>query len=112
MIQIETKEKDKVAIVKVSGNLDTNTSPEADKYLKEVLKAGHVKILVNFEGLEYMSSAGLRVLLGTAKEVQGKKGAVGICSMNDEVHSVLEMTGLAGLVFKVFQDEEEGLTKL
>jgi anti-sigma B factor antagonist len=111
-MEIKTKEKDQLVIVKFAGNLDTNTAPKADKHLKEILKEGHVKILVDFEDLDYMSSAGLRVLLSAAKEVQGKKGGVGICSMNDEVRQVLEMTGLAGLVFKVFQNEEEGLAKL
>lgn len=107
-MNVEITEKDQIAILKFSGKLDTNTSPEADTYFKKTLENGHVKILVDFENLDYMSSAGLRVLLGTAKQLQGK-GAVGICSMNNEVKEVLEMTGLADLVFKVFKNEEEAL---
>jgi len=107
-MELQTTTKDKIAIVTFSGNLDTNTSPKADVYLKGVLEKGHTHILANFEELEYMSSAGLRVLLSTAKQVQGR-GGVGICCMNDEVRQVLEMTGLADLVFKVFNNEEEAL---
>lgn len=96
-----------IVILKLSGKLDTNTSPEAETVFNQVLAVGHHKILVNFQDLDYMSSAGLRVLLGTAKQLQGK-GAVALCNMNDEVHEVLEMTGLADLIFKVFKSEEEG----
>lgn len=107
-MEIKVNEKDQMVILRFSGKLDTNTSPEADVFFKKVLEEGHVKVLVDFEHLDYMSSAGLRVLLSAAKQLQGK-GAVGICSMNDDVREVLEMTGLADLVFKVFHNEEEAL---
>ena len=107
-MEVKIVEKDQLVILRFSGKLDTNTSSEADTYFKKVLEEGHVKILVDFEQLDYMSSAGLRVLLSTAKQLQGK-GGVGISSMNDDVREVLEMTGLADLVFKVFKNEEEAL---
>ena len=107
-MQIEIIEKDQLVILRFHGKLDTNTSSEADTYFKKVLGEGHVKILVDFEHLDYMSSAGLRILLATAKQLQGK-GGVGMFSMNDEVREVLEMTGLADLIFKVFKNEEEAL---
>ena len=110
-MQIEQREQEGKVILKLSGKLDTNTSPEAETVFNKVLEAGHNKILVNFQDLDYMSSAGLRVLLGTAKQLQGR-GAVALCNMNDEVREVLEMTGLADLIFKVFQSEEEGLIGL
>lgn len=111
MISFEKKQIDQVAIVKFAGELDTNTSPQAADYLMEVLESGKVKILFNFKQLEYMSSAGLRVLLVAAKAVQSKKGAIGICSMNTDVKNVLMMTGL-DVIFKIFEDEEEGIAKL
>lgn len=110
-MKIEVTEKDQIVILRFTGKLDTNTSLEAGTYFKKVLEDGHVNILVDFEQLDYISSAGLRVLLSTAKQIQGK-GAVGICSMNDEVREVLEMTGLADLIFKIFKNEEEALNGL
>src|SRR5210317_1329921 len=107
-MQIEKREHEGKIILILTGKLDTNTSPEAETVFNQVLAEGHHKILVNFQDLDYMSSAGLRVLLGTAKQLQGK-GAVALCNMNDDVREVLEMTGLADLIFKVFKSEEDGL---
>lgn len=110
-MQIEQREHEGKIILKLSGKLDTNTSPEAETVFNRVLADGHHRILVNFQDLDYISSSGLRVLLGTAKKLQGK-GSVALCNMNNEVREVLEMTGLADLIFKVFPSEEEGLNSL
>jgi anti-sigma B factor antagonist len=111
IMEIEQREHEGKLILKLSGKLDTNTSPEAETVFNKVLADGYHKILVNFQNLDYMSSAGLRVLLGTAKQLQGK-GTVALCNMNDDVREVLEMTGLADLIFKIYPSEKEGLNNL
>ena len=57
-----------------------------------------------------MSSAGLRVLIATTIKLQGQGGLI-LCSMNEQVREVFEMTGLAGLVFKVLDSKEEALAE-
>lgn len=110
-LEVQLMELEGIIMVKLNGTLDTNTSLKAEKVFKEVLAQGHNMILVNFELLDFISSAGLRVLLSTAKSLQGK-GSVTLCNMNVEVREVLEMTGLVDLVFKVFHTEEEALDRL
>ena len=105
-MNIEESYYNQIAILKFSGKLDTITYPVAEEYFGRALDKGYVNILVDFEKLDYLSSAGLRVLLGTAKRLQGK-GGISICRMNDDVKEVLEMTGLANLVFKVYKDEKQ-----
>jgi len=65
-MEINIKEVDGVNVVEFTGNLDTNTAPEAENQINNLLASGAAKILVNFENLNYISSAGLRVLLATA----------------------------------------------
>lgn len=108
---IKTVEKEGVQIVHLKGNLDTNTSPFAEDSFKEILEGGATRVLADFSELDYISSAGIRVLLSTAKKLQGK-GQFGIFNLNQQVKEVLEMTGLAGLVFKIYESEDEALHQL
>ena len=61
-MKLETRESQGIQIVTFEGNLDTNTSPEAESKINELIDAGKQKLLVNFEQLNFISSAGLRVL--------------------------------------------------
>ena len=58
-----------IQIVAFEGNLDTNTSPEIELKINELVADGKQKLLFNFEQLNFISSAGLRVLLATVKKL-------------------------------------------
>lgn len=83
--------------LKVGGRLDTNTSPELEAALKY---DGVSEIVFDFSGLEYISSAGLRVLMAAQKAMMTAGGKVLISQPNDMVRGVLDMTGLSG-VFEI-----------
>ncbi|MEO1260359.1 MAG: STAS domain-containing protein [Bacteroidota bacterium] len=110
-MKIKTTDKEGVKIMHFSGNLDTQTSSEAEQLFREILQIGATRILVDFEELDYISSAGLRVLLTTSKRLHGK-GQLGICNANEQVKEVFEMTGLANLVFKLYDTEGQALQEL
>ena len=97
-----------VSIVNLNGSLDTVTSPDAETNFNNLIEADKLKILVDCTNLDYISSAGLRVLLATSKRVHGRGGLM-LCGMNEQVKEVFEMTGLAGLVFKIFETRDEAL---
>ena len=82
--------------VKVSGRLDTTTAPELEASLSESLD-GVEALTLDFTDLEYISSAGLRVLLATQKRMngQGSMRLVGVC---DVVMEVLELTGFSSIL--------------
>jgi anti-sigma B factor antagonist len=107
-MNITTREEGGVAIVGFEGNLDTNTAPDAQEALSGILDDGADKILVDFGELDYISSAGLRVLLATAKRMTTAGGAFHICSLNETVNEVFEISGFS-MIFKVFVDESEAL---
>ena len=87
-----------VKIVQIEGELNTLTSPDAEAQLTQLIDAGARKIVVNFEQLDYISSAGLYILLATAKQLQVSGGELRICSLNDLVREVFEMSGFDSIV--------------
>ncbi len=92
MIIRETKQEDLV-ILEPEGRLDTKTSHEFEKKLLEHLGAGQRRFVIDLATLEYLSSAGLRVLLMLAKKISGTEGALALCSMSDHVREVFEIAG-------------------
>lgn len=93
---IQKKEEGNKTIVILEGRLDTTTAPELEKALVDVIgKTSELEF--DFEKLEYVSSAGLRVLLNTQKQI-GKGGAMSICNVNDVVMEVFEVTGFVDIL--------------
>lgn len=82
------KENDKL-IISLEGRLDTNTSPELESEYK---KLDEKNIVLDLDKLNYISSAGLRVLLTMQKEMN-KKGSLEIINVCDEVLDIFEVTG-------------------
>lgn len=97
-MEINTKEVNDVKIVEFTGNLDTNTAPEAESRINDLLDNGATRILVNFENLNYISSAGLRVLLATAKKMKLAGGTLKICSLNSTVQEVFDISGFSTIL--------------
>ena len=82
--------------VKVTGRLDTVTAPELEVALKESF-AGVEKLVLDFASLEYLSSAGLRVLLA-AQKVMNKQGEMVIQNVNDTINEIFEVTGFIDIL--------------
>ena len=80
------------------GRLDTSTSGYGHDEMVRISEGGNKKILVNRKELEYVSSAGLRVLLTAAKLVQASGGQIKFCQPNDLVKQVLEISGFNSLL--------------
>lgn len=93
---IEIMNNENSTTIKVVGRLDTTTAPMLDKAINEDI-AGVKDLVLDFAGVEYISSAGLRVLLGAQKKMQqvGSMKLIGVC---EEVMSILEMTGFADIL--------------
>ena len=93
---IEIKTNAEVTTIDIVGRLDTITAPELDKTINEDI-ADVKNLVLNFKGLEYISSAGLRVLLGAQKKMQ-KVGTMKLINVCEEVMEVFEMTGFADIL--------------
>ena len=93
---IEIKRNAEETIIKLVGRLDTTTAPALDKTINEDI-AGTKNLVLDIKELEYISSAGLRVLLGAQKKMQ-KIGSMKVTNAREEVMEVFEMTGFADIL--------------
>lgn len=93
---IEIKKTDVATVLEISGRLDTSTAPVLDKTISEDI-SDKAKLTMDLKGLEYISSAGLRVLLTAQKRLQ-KHGSMKLINVCEEVMDVLEMTGFADIL--------------
>jgi anti-sigma B factor antagonist len=93
---IEIKRQADATVIELVGRLDTNTAPALEKTISEDI--GDAKNLVlDVKGLEYISSAGLRVLLGAQKKFQ-KLGSIKLINVCEAVMEVFEITGFADIL--------------
>ena len=110
-MDITTRTQNGVTVVALAGNLDSNTSPQAQQALDGILAGGGKRIVVDFTALDYISSAGLRVLLGTAKRLSGgggPGGALRVFGLNQTVREVFDISGFSAIL-AVFATEADAL---
>ncbi len=91
-------EQDGVVVAMPGKQLDTNTSPEAEQLLMESIENGMHKIIIDFSKTSYVSSAGLRVIIMTAKKLKEKNGYFALCQGNEQIIEVLEISGLLTII--------------
>jgi stage II sporulation protein AA (anti-sigma F factor antagonist) len=106
-MQISTRTSNDIHIVAISGSLDSATSPDAQKSLDTVL-AGAKNVVLDFSELDYISSAGLRVLLGAAKKLRASGGKLRMFGLNQSVREVFEISGFSAIL-SVYPSEAEAL---
>lgn len=82
--------------LKVIGRLDTVTAPELDAVIDECIE-GAQNLVLDFEALEYVSSAGLRVIL-KAQKIMNSKGSMKLVNVNDSIMEVFDITGFSDIL--------------
>ena len=111
-MDITTRTQNGITLVVFAGSLDSNTSPKAQQALDGMLAAGARKMVVDCTALDYISSAGLRVLLGTTKRRRGGGGGAGsalrLFGLNDTVREVFDISGFS-TILAVFATEADAL---
>ncbi len=95
-MKIEKIEEGNRLTVKLDGRLDTNTAPELDEELGEII-SGVQELIFDFSDLKYISSAGLRLILSTQKTMN-QQGTLVIENVNDMVMEIFETTGFADVL--------------
>ena len=107
-MDIEQRNEGRVTLVAPHQKLDTGTAPQASQALAGLLEQGARRIVVDFTDVSYVSSAGLRVLLATAKQLRAAGGELRVCALNPAVHEVFEISGFDTLM-PVFASPAEAL---
>ena len=86
-----------VLTVTVSGRQDTSTAPQLDTELKESIN-GITELVFDISGLDYISSAGLRVLLSALKAMNAQKGTMRVTGANEMIREIFDVTGFSDIL--------------
>ena len=107
-MNIEMRELKHVSVVKVSGRVDSSTAPEMEKSLQGLLDSGRTQIALDLQETDYLSSAGLRVLVAMHKATKKNGGNLCLAQPSVRVKEVLDLAGLTP-VFSVYPDVVEAV---
>lgn len=108
-IEVREEKRDAGLLVSVIGRVDSNTSGELERFL--VARATEPRIVVDLSGVEYVSSAGLRVFLMLAKKVKASSGKLALCALPPSVRQVFDLSGFTTL-FIVEATIEQAFTRI
>ena len=110
-MEIQTRKGKNALVVSVKGRMDAVTAPEFEKSLSDLISKGDNMFLLDFSALDYISSAGLRSILATAKKLKEKQGKIVIAGLRGPVEEVFKISGFYS-IFKIFGTEEAALKEI
>jgi len=110
-MEIQKVKGGKGLLVSVKGRLDAVTSPDFEKEMDQCLAVGETVFLFDLEGLEYISSAGLRSILSITKKLKARNGKIVLASLQNIVREVFEISGFSKIL-TIYPSREEALSSL
>lgn len=110
-MKIQESKKGTTTIVELDGRLDSSTSSLLEKQLLANLEAGEHNLVIDFAGVDYISSAGLRVLLMAAKKSKAAGGKVVLSALANNVKEVFDIAGFTS-IFSLFATQDEAVAAL
>ncbi len=110
-MEISQKVENGIAFLAFNGRLDGSSATEAEQAVKSILENENNRLLFDFANLEYLSSAGLRVVLGAAKEIKRRDGKFVLCALNAYVKEVFEVSGF-GEIIPIADSVEAGIKEV
>jgi anti-sigma B factor antagonist len=109
-MEINVKSIGQVTVVEISGDIDSNTAPQAQERVLPLVQPGS-KILLDMSGVEYMSSAGLRMLLSMYRQISRGDGGIVLVGLSEEIKDTMSVTGFLNF-FTTCGTVDEGLQAL
>ncbi|WP_028611990.1 STAS domain-containing protein [Paenibacillus harenae] len=110
-MNIQATEKNGVTIIPLEGRLDGSNATVAEQAFLQLLAEGKQQFIFDLSGLQYISSAGLRVILVAAKKLRASKGRMVCASLTEQVYDVFEMSGFT-TILEMAATREEALEKI
>jgi anti-sigma B factor antagonist len=104
------KEINQINIIVLSGYLDAHTAPQLEDAFNELIEKNKYKIIVNFENLKYISSAGLGVFMAFIENVRSHGGDIKLAVMQPNVFNIFDLLGFP-LLYEIFNSESEAIEK-
>jgi anti-sigma B factor antagonist len=108
MLSIETDNRQSVSVMKVKGRVDSETAPELDDALTKLLQDNHNQIVLNLQGVDYMSSAGLRAMVKAYQAAKKSGGDLHLASVSEPVEIILRTVGMMQML-QMYPTEQEAM---
>jgi anti-sigma B factor antagonist len=106
---IDVRDQDSHAVVDVKGEIDVYTAPKLREKLIELVSEGSYNVVVNLEGVDFLDSTGLGVLVGALKRVKAHDGTLSLVCTQDKILKIFKITGLTK-VFPIHDSVDEATT--
>ena len=107
-MEIITNWEDNIMVLKLKGRLDTNASMDFEQQVEDAINFNKKDMILDFSELEYICSSGLRVIIQAAKKLKSLQGELVLCSMEEYIQEVFEISGFDTFL-KIFVSKEEAL---
>lgn len=95
-------------IIRLDGRLDATSVPQVEEFLNVEINGKSLIVVIDFSKVDYLSSAGMRLLLSCSKRMRGKNGELRIHSIQDDVKEIIQMAGFEK-VLSIYPDEQRAL---
>jgi anti-sigma B factor antagonist len=102
-ISIASRSEENVTVLELQGSIDGFTADSVLQAISEQIRDGKIRLVADFSGVDYTSSAGLRAILGSLKEARQKGGDLRLAGVRPDVFRVLQLSGFTGIL-KTFDD--------
>jgi len=110
-MEIHNRVENGILIIAIDGRLDAASAPVAEGEISKALEGEQNRLLFDLSGLEYLSSGGLRVILGAAKEIKRRDGKVALAALKQYVYEIFEVSGFTAMI-PILNSIDEGLKAL
>ena len=104
------REKGEISVINLKGYLDAHTAPTLENNFTQLISDSKFKIVVNFEDLAYISSAGFGVFMAYIENIRDNKGDIKLTNMSDKVFNIFDLLGFP-LLYEIYKNEEEAIKK-
>ncbi len=109
-MEISKEKRNGITCLRIEGSLDASNSSAAEKSIRDAVAEEGANLILNLSELQYISSAGLRVILVIAKDIKSKNGKIVLCSMTESVKKVFDISGFSS-IFDLQDNIEAALSR-
>ncbi len=107
-LNVTKDQRDNLLLIALNGRLDSTTAPAFEQQLMNDIEQGQHHLVFDCQGLEYISSAGLRVFLMAVKRVKAQQGALAVSGLSSHIREVFEISGFVAIL-NVVDDLEQAI---